>query len=44
MFFTNDYSKIYVYGIPLFTILIGFIDVYIRIENFLYFLLHQIYF
>ena len=37
MCITNDYSKIYVYGIPLFSILIWFIDVYIRIENVLYY-------
>ena len=35
MCFTNDYSKIYVYGIPLFSI--RFINVYNRIENFLNF-------
>ena len=31
MCFTNDYSKIYVYGIIQFSILISFINVYSRI-------------
>ena len=44
MCFTNDYSKIYAYGIPLFLFSFDLLMSILDIENFLYFLLHLIYF